>query len=116
MKLHDVPQCLEDILAAIDTIEEYLTEFMGERRDFSVYMARKLLRNGVERQLEIIGEATNRILRTDPTVRIENARRIVDLRNRVSHGYDSIDDERVWLIVVRHLPLLRAEVERLLAG
>ncbi len=32
MKRHDIPQCLEDIIAAIDNIEEYLTQFMGERR------------------------------------------------------------------------------------
>jgi uncharacterized protein with HEPN domain len=114
MKRHDIPQCLEDILAAIDDIEEYLTEFMGGRRDFNIYMQKKLLRSGVERQLEIIGEATSRILQTDPAFELANARQIVATRNRVIHGYDSIHDDTIWVIVNKHLPALRAEVERLL--
>ncbi len=46
---------------------------------------------------------------------LTGARGLVDLRNRVIHGYDSIDDETIWGIVIKHLPPLRAEVERLLA-
>ncbi len=42
-----------------------------------------------------IGEATNRILRTDPSFGLENARRIVDLRNRVAHGYDTRDYQKL---------------------
>ena len=116
MKRHDIPQCLEDILAAIDAIEEYLTRIMGQRRDFNAYMGDRMLRSAVERQLEIIGEATNRILKADPAFSLTHARSIVDLRNRVAHGYDSISQDNIWAIVVRHLPPLRAEVERLLAG
>ncbi len=114
MKRHNIPQCLRDILTSIETIEEYLTEFMGDRRDFNVYMQKKLLRNGVERQVEIIGEATNRILKTDPAFELEHARKIVNTRNRVVHGYDSIDDETIWGIVIKRLPRLKAEVEKLL--
>jgi uncharacterized protein with HEPN domain len=115
MKQHNIPQCLEDILAAIDNIEEYLSRVMGDRRDFNLYRRDSLLRSGVERQLEIIGEAMNRILRTDPQFPVTNARRIVDLRNRVIHGYDSISDDNIWVIVVKDLFVLRAEVEKLLA-
>jgi uncharacterized protein with HEPN domain len=114
MKPHDIPKCLTDIRTAIETIEEYLFEFMGNRRDFNIYLQNKLLRNGVERQLEIIGEATNRILKTDPAFEVGNARKIVDLRNRVIHGYDKIDDSIIWYIVTKHLSLLKTEVEQLL--
>jgi uncharacterized protein with HEPN domain len=114
MKQHDITQCLVDILTSIDDIDAYLTRFMGERRDFKIYMADKVLRRSVERELEIIGEATNRIMRTDPSFVIENARKIVATRNRVIHGYDKIEDETIWAIATRQLPALRAEVERLL--
>jgi uncharacterized protein with HEPN domain len=114
MKQHDITQCLMDIIAAIDNIEEYLTEFMGRQRDFNVYMQKKLLRSGVERQLEIIGEATNRIRQTDPAFRLENSRQIIALRNRVIHAYDNVNDILIWDIVVRHLPSLRKEADRLL--
>ncbi len=111
MKQHDIPKCLHDIISAIDSIEE----FLGPRRDFNVYQQSKLLRSGVERQLEIIGEATNRILQTDPEFKLTWARKIVDLRNRVTHGYDMVDNQTIWGVVVKHLPPLKAEVERLLA-
>ena len=67
---------LLDILNSIESIEEYL----GEDRNFKKYESSKLLRRAVERELEIIGEATNRILKIDSTIDISNARRIVDLR------------------------------------
>jgi uncharacterized protein with HEPN domain len=114
MGRHDIQQCLEDILASIETIEGYLTRCMGSRRDFNLYRQDKLLRNGIERQLEIIGEATGRILRTDPAFGLTNARKIVDLRNRIIHAYDNVNDTLIWGIVTRHLSPLRAEVERML--
>lgn len=42
------------------------------------------------------------------------ARRVVDTRNYVIHGYDSVTDDIMWGIVMRHLPMLKAEVEKLL--
>ena len=64
----------------------------------------------MERELEIIGEATNRILKIDGSIAISNARRIVDLRNRVIHAYDAVDDVIVWSIVVKSLPGLKQEI------
>ena len=113
---HDITQCLRDIRTCIDTIEEYLTETMGNRRDFNVYMRNRMLRQAVERNIEIIGEATGRILRTDPSFELENARRIIGTRNWVIHTYEKIDDAMIWGIVTYHLPPLREEVERLLAA
>jgi len=101
---------LFDIEQSIDSIFEYL----GETRDFNHYLSNKLLRRGVERELEIIGEAAKRILNIDDTVGIKNARKIVDFRNWISHGYDKIDDTIVWGIVNKQLPLLKKQVENLL--
>jgi len=64
--------------------------------------------------LEIIGEAMNRILKEDPDFLIENARRIVGLRNQIIHGYDSISDENIWGVVINYLPNLKTEVENLI--
>jgi uncharacterized protein with HEPN domain len=57
---------LLDILNSIDSI----FEFLGEERNFKQYESNKLLRRAVERELEIIGEATNRILKINPEVDI----------------------------------------------
>jgi uncharacterized protein with HEPN domain len=56
----------------------------------------------------------SRILKYDETITITSSRKIVDLRNRVIHGYDSISDEAIWGIIINHLPVLKTEVELLL--
>ena len=77
----EIKKYLFDIKTSIDSINE----FLGESRDFFKYQENKLLRRGIEREIEIIGEATNRILKYDKSIRIENARQIVDARNWVIH-------------------------------
>ena len=106
----NVDMYLLDILNSIESIENYL----GEDRNFTHYESNKLLRRAVERELEIIGEATNRILKLDVNLAISHARRIVDLRNFVIHSYDSIDNVIIWGIVVNDLPLLKEQVVQLL--
>jgi uncharacterized protein with HEPN domain len=101
---------LFDIQNSIDAIYEYL----GTKRDFNIYLANQQLRRAVERELEIVGEAAKRIKKADPDFPLENARKAIDLRNWVSHGYDKINDETIWAVVINHLPKLRADVERLL--
>lgn len=101
---------LLDILNSIDSIYEYL----GDERDFKLYEENKLLRRAVEREFEIIGEATNRILKIHENIEISNARRIVNLRNWVIHSYDSVDNILVWGIIDKDLPLLKAQVLTLL--
>jgi len=70
-----------------------------------------LLRRAIERNLEIIGEATNRILKVNPDFEIKNAKRIIGLRNQIIHSYDNISDENIWSIVIIHIPNLKNEVE-----
>ena len=73
-----------------------------------------MLRRAVERELEIIGEAMNKIQKLDKNLKIENQTKIISLRNRVIHAYDSIDNEIVWGVVTRHIPLLNQEIDELL--
>ena len=63
---------------------------------------------------EIIGEALSRIITKDEAIKISNARKIVDTRNRIIHGYDSVSDEIIWGIVINHIPILQTEVKGLL--
>jgi len=106
----NIKKYLYDILVSAKSILDYL----GEKRDFTVYENDKLLRRAVEREFEIIGEATNRILKIDKNFPIENAERIVSLRNYVIHGYDKVDNVIIWGIISRDLPKLKKEVEKLL--
>ena len=56
----------------------------------------------------------NRILKLDSEIIISNSRKIVDVRNRIIHGYDSVSDAVIWGIVIKNLPVLQKEVEELL--
>ncbi len=107
---NEIQKHLFDIKTSIDSI----FDFLGDTRDFNLYQKNKLLRRGIERELEIIGEAANRILKIDPDIPIDNARKIVDLRNWVIHNYDEIDDVIIWGIISKHLPKLLTQVEYLL--
>lgn len=106
----EIKKYLFDIQVSIDSIFDYL----GENRDFFQYQENKQLRRAVEREIEIIGEATNRILKLDPEFPIDKARQIVDARNWVIHGYDKVDDVVIWGIISNHLPNLKIEIEGLL--
>lgn len=107
---HNVEMYLLDISNSIDSIYEYL----GEERNFNIYESNKLLRRAVERELEIIGKATNRIIKIDPDIDISDARRIVNLRNWVIHAYDNLDNIIIWGIIDKDLPLLKRQVSDLL--
>lgn len=70
-----------------------------------------MIQEAVERNLEIIGEAVNQLLKIYPEIQISNARRIVDARNKIIHGYDSVEPMNIWAIVINHLHKLKEEVE-----
>ncbi|HAJ99108.1 MAG TPA: hypothetical protein DCM62_03710 [Bacteroidales bacterium] len=109
MKL-EVRKFLYDIKESIESIENYL----DGKREFNIYITDKMLRRAVEREFEIIGEAMSRIEKIDTTIEISSKKQIINMRNRVIHGYDKIDNEIIWGTIVRHLPNLKREVEFLL--
>lgn len=65
----------------------------------------------MERHLGIIGEAVNKFIKESNT-NFNNARQIINLRNRLIHSYDNIDDRIIWTIITKHLVLLKIEVEK----
>lgn len=106
-----INKTLYDILSAIQEIEEFFTV---RPLRFDVYLSDLCLKRAVERNITIIGEAMNRLLKMAPDIKITAAREIVNTRNYVIHSYDSVTDEIMWGIVVKHLPILKAEVIQLL--
>jgi uncharacterized protein with HEPN domain len=106
----EIQTWLEDIKQAIDEIEE----FLPERRDFFEFKKDLKTRKAIERNIEIIGEAVNRILNLNPEIKITNARKIVDTRNRIIHGYDTVSEDIIWAIVSNDMKMLRQEIVSLL--
>jgi len=72
-------------------------------RTFSDYGADRQFRRAVEREFEIIGEALGRLERSDAAIaeRIKESPRIISFRNRIIHGYDTVDDATMWGIYRR---------------
>lgn len=93
-----------------------IDEYLGDKRDFFAYEENKLLRRAVERELEIIGEAAKHLLDMEPDIQIDDARKIVNLRNFVIHGYDKVDNVIIWGVINKDLPKLKKQVEDLLGG
>jgi uncharacterized protein with HEPN domain len=108
---NDIKTWLFDILSSINEIESYYVE---TPKIFEIYQNDLRTKRAVERNIEIIGEAMSRILKVKSEIEISNSRKIVDVRNRIIHGYDSVSDDVIWGIVIRNLPVLQKEVEKLL--
>lgn len=108
---NNIKTWLFDILNSIKEIESYYKE---TAKIFEIYQNDLKTKRAVERNIEIIGEAMNRILKERSDIEISNSRKIVDVRNRIIHGYDSVSDDVIWGIVILNLPTLQKEVEKLL--
>lgn len=106
----EIKKLLFDIFTAISSIEDFTKDIAN----LEEYRNSKLQRRAVEREIEIIGEATKRILQTDDNFPLTNARQIIDTRNWVIHAYDNVDDIIIWGIVTIHLPKLKDEVSSFL--
>ena len=102
-----------DIDFALNEIDSY---FDNKDKNFLEYRENTMLKRAIERDLEIIGEAVNRILKRDPSYSniISDAKAIVGLRNQVIHAYDSISDENIWSIITNHIPKLKKEIREII--
>jgi len=105
---HDPRKLCEDILHCIEEVETFCH---GKTlRDFREDRGLQLI---IERELEIIGEALARLRRDHPTLadQIRDIHKVVGLRNVLAHGYDVLEHEILWDIVINKIPLLKRDVQ-----
>ncbi|MCF7669694.1 MAG: DUF86 domain-containing protein [Verrucomicrobia bacterium] len=100
---HDPRKHLTDALYACEAIVDFTQNINIEE-----YKQSLMLRSAVERQFEILGEAFSRLDTIAPEYRDQcpEMGRIIGMRNRIIHGYDTVDDSIVWDAIKRHIPLL----------
>ncbi len=103
---------LYDVRQAITAVESF---FEGYPMRYEVFEKDYLRRSAVERKAEIMGEAINRILKIEPDFPLPNARAIIDTRNRIIHGYDSVKPDFLWGLVIKHIPALKQDVDKIIA-
>lgn len=102
---------LQDVLDAINDMQSCFIDFPNRYDLFEKDIMRKCV---VERKTEIMGEAINRIRKIDPTVEIPNARAIIATRNRIIHAYDNVQPTFLWGLVIKHIPELKKDIERII--
>ena len=103
---------LVDALGAIESARDFVAGVSLES-----YVLDKMRRSAVERQLEILGESCARLARLEPEMlgTISNLKLAIDCRNRIIHGYDSVDDEIVYSTVTQDLAPLHVALSQTLA-
>jgi uncharacterized protein with HEPN domain len=105
------PKLLEDIRDAAAFIVE-----VTAGRQLAEYSADRMLRQAVERNFEIIGEAIKRLAHHDPATasRIGSHAQIIAFRIVLIHGYDLVDHALVWNAIEQQLPALQRDIDALL--
>lgn len=99
---NDIKTWLYDIFQSIKEVESYYSD---KPKKFEEYVSDFKTKRAVERNIEIIGEAVNRILKRDKNFELNNARQVIGTRNRIAHGYDKITDDLIWSIIIAFLNL-----------
>lgn len=103
---------LYDILNAIEAVESFFKDYP---KRYDVFESDHLRRSAVERKTEIMGEAINRILKIKSDFPLPHAKEIINTRNRIIHGYDSVTPEFLWSLVIRHIPELKKDIVKMIA-
>ena len=94
---NEVKTWLKDIEQAIIEINSFIPEI----KNFKDFQKDLKTKRAVERNIAIIGEAMSRILKVDANIKISHTRKIVDTRNRIIHGYDSVSEDILWGIMCK---------------
>jgi uncharacterized protein with HEPN domain len=101
---------LWDMLDAARAVQSFVTS-----RSFADYVGDRMLRGAVERHIEIIGEAANRVSRSFQAAHPEVPwRQIIAQRNVLTHEYGEVDDGLIWRVVTTRIPELINQLERMM--
>jgi uncharacterized protein with HEPN domain len=110
MKYRNISVWLEDILKAIEEIEN----FTAGINSYQQFIKNRVVVLATERDLEILAEALKKALQLNPLLSISNSKKIIGLRNIINHVYYEVEYDRIWLIVTKDLPILKSEVKKIL--
>jgi len=98
MSKRDISLYIVDIFICINKIQRYTKKFTNA----DYFKWSELEWDATLRELEIIGEATNTLIKSE-ILEDKKYRKIVDFRNIIIHGYFGIDEDEVWSVVIDNL-------------
>jgi len=110
MPRNEVLKYLLDIESVIDELEQIVRM---SSRDYEKFSTSFLAVRATERDLMIIGEAIVRLIKIEPDLGISGSKHIISLRNIIVHAYDAVDPTTLWRILIKDLPVLKKEIEKL---
>ena len=100
-----------DALQAVRALRRF-TQGVSEEE----YLSDLMLSSAVERQIEILGEALNRLRKSDPQTvnQIPDIHRIIGMRNVIAHEYGSVDSQLVWAAATTRIVVLETILAEML--
>ena len=101
---------MSDILRAIEKIQE----FNSGIEDYKRYEDDIKTQSATERQLGIIGDALKKHKTLSSRTITPDDQLIISFRNRLIHAYNNIDNSIVWVMLQKHIPILKQEIQKLL--
>jgi len=107
------PRALKYILDIESIISELELIKSKVNNNFNLFQKDFIIKRASERDLEIIGEAINKLIKLEPNINISGTKNIIGLRNLIIHSYDSVEDEIIWGIIQKDIPILKTEIEQL---
>lgn len=107
---HRILKFILDVESVIKEIESFKEFVNNDYRMFKEYI---IVKRAIERDLEIIGEAIRKMLEEKSDLPISSSKKIIGLRNLISHAYDTVEDELIWGIIQKDIPVLKREIENL---
>ena len=107
-----LPKHLFDALTAVKLARQFSAGL-----SFDGFVSNVLVRSAIERQLEILGEACQRMVQADADIRqrLPEVGFAVGLRNKIIHGYDRIENAVVYDTLMHDLPALEERLIQELA-
>ena len=103
---------LRHIVEAVENIQNYTAGM-----DLAAFAADRKTCDAVIRNIEVIGEACNNVVKHHPAFAAEHAAIpwgfAYEMRNALSHGYFTVDNTILWRTVEQDLPGLRAQIASL---
>jgi uncharacterized protein with HEPN domain len=103
---------LKDILLHIAEIEQ----IQADAKDLEGFKKNFYFNRTSERNFLIIGEIVKKLATLNPELlmHLRNRENIIGLRNFFAHAYDTVDNEQMWLFIVKRAPELKEDINKLL--
>lgn len=108
MRNPDLQKYIFDVMEAITNLESFTSEITLQQLENIEF------RWTVERGISIKGEALYKANKIEKNLAITHLKNIIGMRHIVIHDHDMIEEERLYITIKKHLPILKEEISKYL--